>query len=119
MKKTVDTLSSVVLSGHGKRAISLLVIIALPVLLLFLGCSELFSVEGEWAAGTRLMHNRINFSELWQPENWHSLIFCRLINLLSQFFSLNETLIRMPSVLAALVLLLGTMVLALRISDRL
>lgn len=121
MRETVNTLFRTALPRYGKRSVFFLTIIAIPVLLILLGQSELLSVESEWAASSRIISQNGqltgNYAE-WHPENFSSAIFGKIVALLSKIVPMSEWILRIPSVLAALMLLSGTMVLALEVTER-
>lgn len=118
MKDKFNTLFMTALPRQGKRALLLITLVAIPVLLLFLGRSELLNNEGDWASCARLMLGDGLIAHNWQTANCHTAIYARLITELARFFPISEWLIRLPSVLAALAALAGTILLALEIFER-
>ncbi|MBR7107694.1 MAG: hypothetical protein IKC89_04690 [Lentisphaeria bacterium] len=121
MKNTVNTLFRTALPRYGKRSVFFLTVIAIPVLLILLGQSALLSVEGEWAACSRIAVDDGTFLDSgsgWKPDDFHNVIGGCIVRELSNFVPLSEWLIRIPAVLAALALLAGSMVLALEVADR-
>ena len=120
MRNTVNTLFRTALPRYGKRSVFFLTVMAIPVLLILLGQSALLPVEGEWAACSRIAVDGGGFADggMWQPENFHNIIFGRVVRELSRLVPLSEWLIRLPTVLAALAFLAGSMVLALEVTDR-
>lgn len=118
MKEKVNTFFATALPKQGKRALLLITLAALPVLMLYLGKSELINVEGEWASCIRMMTGKGIADSPLYPENTHTIIYSRLILELSRIVPLSEWLIRLPSAVAALLTLLGTILLALEIFDR-
>ena len=118
MKEKFNTLFMTALPSQGKRALLLITLAAFPVLLLYLGQSELLGNEGDWAYCARLMSGKGVFNSYWQPESNHTIIYARLIKELGRIFPLSEWLIRLPSVLAALAALAGTILLSLEIFER-
>ena len=118
MKSGKNRLFATALPQQGKRILLFMTLIALPVLFLYLGQSELLNVEGEWAACSRMMSGPGVSVERWYPESCHTIIFSRLIDELSNIFPMSEWLIRLPSLLAALATLAGTILLSLEIFER-
>ena len=120
MRNTVNALFRTALPRYGKRSVFFLTVMAIPVLLILLGQSALLSVEGEWAACCRIAVDGGIGADgiMWQPENFHNIIFGRVVREFSRLFPLSEWLIRIPAILAALAFLAGSMVLALEVADR-
>ncbi len=116
--KAAESLFATALPQQGKRILLFMTLVALPVLLLYLGKSELLNVEGELASCVRMMQGPGISTERWYPDSCHTVIFGRLINELSRIFPMSEWLLRIPSLLAALAMLAGTILLSLEIFER-
>ena len=106
------------LPEQGKRAILFLSLIAVPVLLIFLGHGELTPEESEWAGSYRSIADAAKFSEPWMPQYYNSMIFGHLFGKISMIFPVSEWMFRFPVVLAAIALTAGTILLALELFDR-
>ena len=116
--RSTDSLFATALPQQGRRILLFMTLVALPVLLFYLGKSELLNVEGELASCVRMMQGPGISVGRWYPESCHTVIFSRLINELSRIFPMSEWLLRIPSLLAALAMLAGTILLSLEIFER-
>ncbi|MBE6390725.1 MAG: hypothetical protein E7042_00770 [Lentisphaerae bacterium] len=118
MKDKVNNFFVTALPKQGKRALLLITLAALPILMLFLGKSELINVEGEWAGCIRMMTGPGISDNTWYPSDARTAIYSRLVMELARLLPLTEWLIRIPAVIAALLTLSGTILLALEIFER-
>lgn len=113
-----ESSTAAVLPEQGKRAILFLSLIAVPVLLIFLGHGELTPEESEWAGCYRTVADAAKFSEPWLPQYYNNMIFGHLFCKLEMLFPISEWMLRFPVILAAIAFTAGTILLALEIFDR-
>ena len=126
MNKPADTaprtaMPRTALPRYGKRSVFYMTLIAVPLLLMMLGRSELFPSEGHWAAYSRsavssreLTANTANSGTFC----FNAIIYGKLLRDISRILPLSEWSLRFPAVLAATALFAGTMLLALELTDR-
>ena len=109
------------LPRYGKRSVFYMTLIAVPLLLMMLGRSELFPSEGGWAAYSRsAVSSRELAADTANGETFcfNAIIYGKLLRDISRIIPLSEWSLRFPAVLAATALFAGTMLLALELTDR-
>ena len=81
-----ESSTAAALPEQGKRAILFLSLVAVPVLLIFLGHGELTPEEAEWAGCYRTVADAAKFSEPWEPQYYNNMIFGHLFCKLAMLF---------------------------------